>query len=104
MGVRIEEGAERGQRSGAFPPRAFRAAHGAPATAREARSAIECALGCGGPARPRPSVLSREARGGGVAFRRERVVPPRQSSRPPVCAWPQPSLQASQRPHTPTGC
>lgn len=68
VGVRVEEGAERGQRSGAFPPRAFRAAHGAPATAREARSAIGCALGCGGPARTRPHVLSREARVGGWRF------------------------------------
>lgn len=46
-GVRIEEGAERGRRSGAFPPRAFRAAHGAPATAREARSAIGAPWGAG---------------------------------------------------------
>ena len=60
----MAEGAKRGQRKVAFSPTAFRVACRAQTTTPEAASAGGCALGCGGPERPRASGLSWRGSGG----------------------------------------
>lgn len=104
-GVRTEEGAERGQRSGAFPHWAFGAARGARATARKAGSAGGCAPGRRGPTRPLPSVLSREVVGGGGLFAGSGFFRSALATRLGYAPGPNPaSLRAPRRPRARRWC